>query len=46
MERYMFKAREILVKNREFLEKVSKALEEKENLLFSDIQQIRASVIE
>ena len=45
LERYTFRAREILTKNKEFLEKVAEALVEKENLLFSDIQKIRASVM-
>ena len=45
LERYMFLAREIITKNKEFLEKVAEALVEKENLLSSDIQKIRASVM-
>ena len=44
LERYMFKARDILLKNRDFLEKVAKALQDKETLLHSDIQKIRDSV--
>ena len=44
MERYMFRTREILLKNRAFLEKVTDALIEKEILLFSDIREIRESV--
>lgn len=44
MERYMFRTREILLKNRAFLEKVTDALIEKEILLFSDIREIRECV--
>ena len=44
LERYMLKARDILLKNREFLEKARDALIEKETLLYSDIQKIRSSV--
>lgn len=43
LERYMFRAREILAKNREFLEKVSQALLEKETLLASDIKRIMSN---
>ena len=43
LERYMFKARDILLKNREFLEKATEALVAKETLLSSDIQAIRNS---
>ena len=45
LERYMFKAKEIILKNKEFLEKVSQALEEKNNLLSSDIQKIKAGTM-
>lgn len=44
LERYIFQTRNILLKNREFLEKVADALAEKETLLFSDIKAIRESV--
>ena len=44
LERNMFKVRDILLKNREFLEKVTEALLEKEVLLASDIKAIRNSV--
>ena len=44
LDRYMFKAKDILLKNREFLEKATDALVEKETLLFSDIRGIRESV--
>ncbi len=44
MERYMFKARDILLKNKEFLEKATEALFKKETLLYSEIQEIRNSV--
>ena len=48
LERYMIKTREILIKNRLFLEKTAEALLEKETLLFSDIQKIRkeAEIVE
>ena len=44
LERMMFKAREILLKNREFLEKTAEALFEKETLLYSDIRKLREEV--
>ncbi len=44
LEKYMRKAREIMMKNRAFLEKVTDALLEKEVLLASDIKSIRESV--
>lgn len=44
LERYMRIAKDILLKNREFLEKAADALEEKETLLYSDIKAIRESV--
>ena len=43
LERYMIKAKDILLKNRDFLEKAADALEEKETLLYSDIQAIKES---
>lgn len=44
LERYMFKTREILIKNRDFLEKAAKMLSEKETLLYSDIRKLRESI--
>ena len=44
LERMMIKTKDIILKNREFLEKVSNALIEKETLLYSDIKSIRESV--
>lgn len=44
LERYIFQTRNILLKNKEFLEKVADALVEKETLLSSDIKAIRESV--
>lgn len=44
IERYIFETRNILLKNREFLEKVANALTEKKTLLYSDIKSIRESV--
>lgn len=44
LERYMFKTRDILLKNREFLEKATELLLEKETLLYSDIKALRESV--
>lgn len=44
LERYIFQVRNILLQNKEFLEKVADALVEKETLLFSDIKEIRESV--
>lgn len=44
LERYLFKAKDILLKNRDFLEKVTAALMEKETLLYSDIKALRESV--
>ena len=44
LERFLFKARDILLKNREFLEKTTEALIEKKTLLYSDIRAIRESV--
>lgn len=44
LERYMFKARDILIKNREFLEKTAELLSEKETLLYSDIKALRERV--
>ncbi len=44
LERYMIKTKDILLKNRDFLEKAAAALEEKETLVFSDIQKIRSEI--
>ncbi len=44
LERYMFQVRDILLKNREFLEKAAEALLTKETLLYSDIRALRESV--
>lgn len=44
LERYLFMAKDILLKNRAFLEKATDALIEKETLLYSDIQRIKSSV--
>lgn len=44
LERYLFKAKDILLKNRAFLEKVTAALVEKETLLYSDVKALRESV--
>ena len=43
LEGYLIKAKEILLKNKEFLEKSAEALVEKETLLFSDIRRIKES---
>ena len=44
LERHMFKTRDILLKNREFLEKATEALLKKETLLYSDIREIKSQV--
>ena len=43
LERYMRIAKDILLKNREFLERVAAALIEKETLLYSDIRALTES---
>ncbi len=43
LERYLFKAKEIIAQNREFLDKVAKELLEKQTLLYSDMKRIRES---
>lgn len=43
LERYLFKAKEILCDNREYLDKLAAELIEKETLLNSDIARIRAN---
>lgn len=45
LERYVYIARDILLQNKEFLEKVTNELLIKRTLLFSDIQSIRNSSI-
>lgn len=45
LERMMLRTKDILIKNRGFLEKVRDELVEKETLLYSDIQRIRNSSI-
>ena len=44
LERYLFMARDILIKNKDFLFKIAESLKEKKNLLYSDVQAIRESV--
>jgi len=44
LERYMYKARDILLRNRAFLEKATAALVEKDTLLYSDIKALRESI--
>ena len=44
LERYMITTRNILLRNRAFLEAVANALIQKKTLLFSDIQKIREQV--
>ncbi len=44
LEKNMFAVRDMLLKNRVFLEKIAEALLEKEVLLASDIAKIRAAV--
>lgn len=44
LERYMLKTRNILLKNKDFLEKATEALIEKETLLYSDIKALRDDV--
>lgn len=45
LERYLFKAKEIVAENREFLEKVARELLEKHTLLFSDMKRIREDCV-
>ncbi len=45
LERYMLQTKNILLKNRDFLEKATAALIEKETLLYSDIRKIRESTV-
>ena len=44
LERYTLEVKEILLKNRMFLEKIQEALIEKETLLYSDIQKIKTEL--
>ena len=44
LERYILQTRNVLIQNKEFLEKTANALVEKETLLYSDIKAIRESV--
>lgn len=44
LEKCIFKAKDILIKNKAFLEKAAEALVEKETLLYSDIKAIKESV--
>ncbi len=44
LERYMLKCREILLKNKDFLERATEMLPEKENLLYSDIKALRENM--
>lgn len=44
LERYMFQARDMLIRNRDFLTAATEALLEKKMLLYSDVQAIRKSV--
>ena len=43
LENYMLRAKDILLKNRDFLEKAAEALIGKETLLYSDIRKIKES---
>ncbi len=43
LERYMVITKNLLLKNRDFLEKTAAALEKQETLLFSDIQKIKST---
>ena len=43
LERYLFKAKEIIAANREFLDRVAGELLERETLLYSDMKRIRQS---
>lgn len=43
MERYLYKAKEIIAENREFLDKLAAELLAKHTLLYSDIKRIRES---
>lgn len=45
LERYMIQVKNIILKNKNFLEKTAQLLVEKETLLYSDIRKLRNSVI-
>lgn len=45
LERYLFKAKEILADNREFLDKLASELFKRETLLSSDVARIRSSCV-
>ena len=44
LERYMFQAKDILLKNKDFVLKLTEKLKNKKNLLYSDIQEVRNTV--
>lgn len=44
LERYLLMVKDILLKNRSFLEKIAEALTKKETLIYSDIQRIKSSI--
>ena len=44
LERYILQTRNVLIQNKEFLEKTAEALAKKKTLLYSDIQSIKNSV--
>ena len=44
IERYILQTRNVLIQNKEFLEKTAEVLAEKKTLLYSDIQSIKNSV--
>lgn len=44
LERYILQTRNVLIQNKEFLEKTAEALAEKKTFLYSDIQSIKNSV--
>lgn len=44
MERYLYIAKEILLKNKEFVLNLAEELKKKNTLLYSDIQRVRSSV--
>lgn len=44
LEKYYMKAKDILLKNKQFLEEITAALLKKKTLLYSDIQKIRENV--
>ena len=44
LERFMFQAKDILLKNKDFVLKLTEKLKNKKNLLYSDIQEVRNTV--